>query len=471
MNNKYLFTTGDMVSWHRAENVRWRVRPVIKHEANPFFTEALIGDSGKPWEVRYDNGYPNVIYDHEHDVYRLYYSTFIRDEASRTQPMENRPTAEYVPSINRVVATCYAESKDGINWTKPNLGLIEWNGSSENNILMPEAHGAGIFLDDAETDPSKRYKMLTRLDLGSTHVMAVCYSEDGIHFTDPIEIRGLGPQADTHNIVFRDQNSGQYVLITRIWKDGVRIAAKSVSDNFIDWSLPVEVLRGHGPEWQVYSMPVFQDAGVYLGLASMYREGDRTEEDFDTVDVSLAYSRDLEQFDYTAGGEPLIPRGEGSYPDGEFDAGCVYASAPVITEDRILIYYIGGNGLHTGFRESGFGVGYLERDKYAFLEPRRAEEPGIVLTRPFKMFGGDVSVLTEVDEGGSIEYELVDNRSLKPIEGFGGNADRVITESGWNMLNFTADPSEYPVNPVSLRFTLKNARVFGVQGDLWLRPR
>jgi hypothetical protein len=471
MQKKYLFVTGDLINWHQNRNAQWKVQPVRKHDDSPFFTEALISESGKPWEVRYDNGYPNVIYDPEQNIYRLYYSIFIRDEESSQRPLEERPTSTYTPKSRRVIATCYAESKDGIEWTKPNLGQFLWNGSTDNNILMAHAHGAGIFLDEAEPDPAKRYKMLTRLDLGSSHIMTVCYSANGLDFTDPIEIRGLGPQADTHNIVFRDRYSGRYVLITRIWKDGVRISAKSVSENFIDWTTPVEVLRGHGPEWQVYSMPVFQDAGIYLGLASMYREGDRTMPDFDTVDVSLAYSRDLERFDFAAGGQPVIPRGEGSYPDGEFDAGCVYASTPVFTDDEIRIYYIGGNGLHTGFRESGFGLGYLELDKYAYFEARSSEAPGVVLTRPFKMLGNEVSLLTEVDEGGSVEFELCDARTHASIPGFTASNMGPITKSGWVPLTFGPDPAEYPVEPVSIRITLRSARVFGLRGDLWLKSR
>lgn len=471
MQKTYLFVSSDLFSWHHMENIQWRVRPVLKHEKSPFFTEALISNTGRPWEVRYDNGYPNVIHDRENDIFRLYYSTFITDEESRCRPLAERPSAAYIPTSRRVVATCYAESKDGIHWTKPSLGKVVWNGSSDNNILMAQTHGAGIFLDDQEPDPKKRYKMLTRIDLGSGHVMAVCYSEDGLNFTDPIEIRGLGPQADTHNVVFRDRDSGRFVLITRIWKDGVRIAAKSVSDNFIDWSIPVEILRGFGPEWQVYSMPVFQEADLYLGLPSMYREGDRTMPDFDKVDVSLAFSRDLDRFDFTAGGDPIIPRGEGSYPDGAFDAGCVYASAPIFTDDRILIYYVGGNGLHTGFREGSLALGYLERDKYAFLEPRDSSTSGIVVTRPFKMLGGEVRLLTEIEDGGSIEYELYDPRTSTAVDGFTANDVTPITESGWVSLAFNADPSEYPVEPVSIRMTLRGARVFGIQGDLWLRTR
>lgn len=32
--------------------------------------------------------------------------------------------------------TCYAESGDGIRWTKPNLGLHSFRGSRDNNILV-----------------------------------------------------------------------------------------------------------------------------------------------------------------------------------------------------------------------------------------------------------------------------------------------------------------------------------------------
>src|SRR5262249_53109552 len=34
---------------------------------------------------------------------------------------------------------CYATSKDGATWVKPNLGLVEFNGSKENNIVELDA--------------------------------------------------------------------------------------------------------------------------------------------------------------------------------------------------------------------------------------------------------------------------------------------------------------------------------------------
>ena len=55
--------------------------------------------------------------------------------------------------------TCYAESDDGLTWTKPNLGLFEFNGNPNNNIVW-DLHGACVFRDEDESDPQKRYKMI-----------------------------------------------------------------------------------------------------------------------------------------------------------------------------------------------------------------------------------------------------------------------------------------------------------------------
>ena len=61
--------------------------------------------------------------------------------------------------------TCYAESDDGIHWTKPSLGLIEFNGSKDNNIVWTEP---GINLapfKDANPDakPEEQYKAFIRV--------------------------------------------------------------------------------------------------------------------------------------------------------------------------------------------------------------------------------------------------------------------------------------------------------------------
>lgn len=32
--------------------------------------------------------------------------------------------------------SCYAESRDGIHWERPNLGLVEYDSSTDNNISV-----------------------------------------------------------------------------------------------------------------------------------------------------------------------------------------------------------------------------------------------------------------------------------------------------------------------------------------------
>ena len=36
---------------------------------------------------------------------------------------------------------CYAVSRDGVEWKKPNLGLVEYNGSRDNNLVLSDAKG------------------------------------------------------------------------------------------------------------------------------------------------------------------------------------------------------------------------------------------------------------------------------------------------------------------------------------------
>ena len=65
----------------------------------------------------------------------------------------------------RAAGTCYAVSQDGVNWTKPSLGVIAWNGSTANNIVVStEAdNGRGVMKDTGEVDPSRRYKMFGQM--------------------------------------------------------------------------------------------------------------------------------------------------------------------------------------------------------------------------------------------------------------------------------------------------------------------
>ena len=100
--------------------------------------EGVVVPFDKPWEGPFC-GYATVITDG--DLFRLYY----------------RGLPESGKDGNEAETTCYAESKDGISWTKPNVGLFEVRGYKDNNVVMaqraPVTHNFSPFLDSKPGSP------------------------------------------------------------------------------------------------------------------------------------------------------------------------------------------------------------------------------------------------------------------------------------------------------------------------------
>ena len=82
---------------------------------------------------------------------------------------------------------CYAVSKDGINWEKPKLGLVEFNGSTQNNLVRFDSeHNAHIgfilvLYEPEDSDPNRRFKMVNRV---SPFNNIASFSPDGLHWKE-----------------------------------------------------------------------------------------------------------------------------------------------------------------------------------------------------------------------------------------------------------------------------------------------
>ena len=101
-----------------------------------------------------------------------------RQRASRLRGSVDDAPDEAIPKDHPQL-TVYAESQDGMSWTKPSLGLFEFEGSKQNNILwMGEgAHNFAPFKDtNPDAPPSERYKALAGGPL------LALKSADGIHW-------------------------------------------------------------------------------------------------------------------------------------------------------------------------------------------------------------------------------------------------------------------------------------------------
>jgi len=434
----------------RAERVRLVLGKVEKDKRNPLFRE------DKPWEPRFDNLYANVIRDDD-GLYKCWYSPFIIDRPSAETPAEEKKRVSYMQAARKMRAEkgkgpwremgiCYAVSKDGIAWEKPDLGLVELKGSKHNNLVLRGPHGTGIWKDPRDPDPQRRYKMIFK-----GRRMSVAFSPDGLRWSKPVPCAAMAARGDTHNNAFWAPDLGRYVAITRLW-DGQRIVGRSQSEDFVRWTRAVEVLRGDTTR-QTYAMPVFRYAGVYLGLLMVLDK--RT----DLVDCELAWSPDTVRWERVCPGTPLIPRG----PKGSHDWGCVYAAAcPVVLEDEIRLYYGGSDGQHTNWRDGSFCLARLRPDGFACMEPTAPDAVGVVVTKPILCVGQALTVTADA-AGGSLRV------AVEGAEGLGLDTCRPITQNVTDSRirwKGDGDLAAFVGRRIRLRFELRAARLyaFGFEG-------
>jgi hypothetical protein len=473
----FAFDTGIWNGHRGMANCQIKMGSFVKDvDHNPLFREGIFENPRLPWEPRFDNGYPNIFWDPKHKKFRCYYTLFLRDPASLNTSPEERSGRDYVIA-NRETGCCYAESTDGVHWTKPKLGLVSFDGSKDNNILFEHVQGTSVLYDPADPDPTRRYKLITLREAGGTS-LCVAFSSDGIHFSDlkPWPANSPSPGADCHNLVFRDSRTNEYVLITRLWDSNIRVSAMSRSTDFINWSKPVEVHRGNGFDSQIYSMPVFEYGDLYVGLASLYRDGDTTLPHYDTVDLALQWSINLTEWNNVAPEDStFIPHGKGmgKYPRGDFDSSVIFSSIPVEIEDKLYFYYMGGKGQHTGWRESALGRGYIEKDKFACYGSRTGNRPSSLTSQGFNFFGENVELLVDIEDGGWVKVDLMNQGGTVVQNGFeADNSTLRDLGNGWHQLTWH-NSSVMNLNRESfyaMRITMQKANLWAIQGDLYVRP-
>lgn len=237
----------------------------------PEAREAVI-TCDKPWEGNI-SAYYTLFQDGA--LYRMYYRGAHWDEKARK---ESHP--EF---------TCYAESRDGIRWTKPELGLFEFEGSKANNIVWtgtatgaapdpnviktPESGSTHNFSPFKDTNPGckaeARYKALAGGKMivnGKPKTCLHAYqSPDGIHWSkiqeEPVITDGA---FDSQNIAYFDDERGEYRAYWRYfskgytdergWRpEGVRAIRTATSKDFLHWSNQADLKYGDAPSEHLYT--------------------------------------------------------------------------------------------------------------------------------------------------------------------------------------------------------------------------
>ena len=150
-------------------DARQVLNQAVKHPTSPVVRQ------DRPWEGNLIQT-ESVIYDGDAKLFKMWYYTrqFVMGTDGDGRPMD-------VPEER--IDRAYAFSRDGIHWEKPNLELVEFEGSRDNNLLT-EKNLAPAFWDSNGTDPAKRFMAFTRTDSVTAPMkMDLYYSADGFDWT------------------------------------------------------------------------------------------------------------------------------------------------------------------------------------------------------------------------------------------------------------------------------------------------
>ena len=425
---------------------------ITKYPQNPLFGE------DKPWEPRLDNVYANVIYDVEEKLYKCWYNPFIIDARVTHTPLEKRhpDCGNYmdVKPSEREMGLCYACSTDGIHWEKPELGLIEFDGNKQNNILMRRVNGAGVFKDARETDSARRYKMF----FCGEPQMTVAFSADGLEWSQPLPI----PQVEAHGThlnAFWAETLGKYVGITRQHARNIRLVTRTESLDFVQWTPDESILEGPSPLLQAHDMIVFPTCGIYIGLIGIMVYPEDSQIDV-KQHVELAWSPDTIHWHRIQEGVPFMghtPSETERYGKTPYDWGTIFPSVPISFDDEIRIYYGAGDGYFFNWRNGYLALATLRSDGWAGYEPIATDTPAVITTQSLTFDGASVSITADVSDGGSVGVAILDKAGNQLINSQPIHSTVTDSRVKW-------EPSQDLANlrdkEIRLRFQLHNAKLY-----------
>ena len=394
----------------------------------------------RPWEGN-TCAYFTVFQDS--DRFRMYYRGSHHDGEKATHP-------EFA---------CYAESKDGLHWTRPNVGSFEFNGSKENNIILtgPGAHNFTPFKDaNPKATPDARYKALARTRGG----LLAYKSADAIHWTlmaeKPVITKGA---FDSQNLAFWDSVLGKYREYHRIGTKGFRDIATCTSDDFLTWTEPVPLNYPGAPMEHLYTnaiQPYFRAPHILLGFPTRFlAPTQQVEPEFmssrdglvfhrwtdPVIPMTAPKDRDWNRSNYMAWGMlNLSPPSEGRVRGGELS---VYATEA---------YYKGPAGRLRRFtyRTDGF-------------VSVNAGAGGELLTKPLRFQGQKLVLNYATAAKGSVRVEVLDENA-RPIPGFSlADCAELRGDAVSQSVTWKRSVENLAGRTIQLRFVLRDADLYSMR--------
>ena len=374
----------------------------------------------------------------------------------------------------------YAVSNDGIHWTKPNLGLVNYGGSTQNNILFRrtnEDHTPQVMHTPWDADPQRRYRMIN-FDYGRTapdHTVSGYWggtSPDGIVWIAPAEPANpvLKDPGDVGNFLW-DPHLSRYTgypkKFTTVRGFNRRCVGFSATTEFMSWPesrmilVPDEFddrwVTQAGQRTEFYGLSAFPYESMYIGFLWVFRITDGNNDG--PIFIELVTSHDGVNFvRQEQPRPPILPLG----PSGSWEDGMVFTTNHPLVEGGLIKQWYGGfSNTHSqaGVPETAaVGLATLRKDGFASLDA--GNEPGIVTTHKLVNTAGPLR-LNYSAPSGSIRVEVLGDDG-QPLAGYGRldcdllQGDSVDQPVTWGPL------TELPAgsSSIRLRFILQDASLY-----------
>jgi len=392
------------------------------------------------------------------------------------------PVAVRAGSVEEV--TAYAESSDGITWSKP-IDNVALSG-------MPEVtHNLSIFYDSKPGVPmDEQWKGIGGLNDGG---LVRVVSADGLTWRKLMGNTPMMPKIpesekmyryDSQNLAFWSDSEQQYVCYFRHVRavEGmgprVRLIGRATSPDFIHWTDHGEMdfHRADGsaaPVEHLYTNqtgPYMRAPHLYVAIAARFMPGRQvlTDAEAEEVGVNPDYFNDISD-------SVLMTTRGGTVYDRTFMAG--FARPGIgLSNWTSRSNYPALNVIQTGpaemsfFVQKAYGQPDHRMERYSlrldgFASLNAGYAGGEMTTRPFRFLGNELEINYATSAAGSLRFELQDEAG-HVFPGFGlSNSREIIGDQISRVVAWTGGTSLKALagKTVRLRVVMKDADLFSLQ--------